>query len=97
MNNYTIKNQTDENLNIMLPFLYDKGWKSNSKIINVSDRLMAININANSEANLYYSDTTKIILTLISKITFLLLILFVLFNNSKKLSRYSDNKCIIAI
>ena len=84
MNNYTIKNQTDENLNIMLPFLYDKGWKSNSKIINVSDRLMAININANSEANLYYSDTTKIILTLISKITFLLLILFVLFNNSKK-------------
>ena len=45
---------------------------------------MAININANSEANLYYSDTTKIILTLISKITFLLLILFVLFNNSKK-------------
>ena len=83
MNNYTIENQTNENLTIILPFLYDSGWKSNSKIGNVSNRLMTINVKANSEADLYYSDTLRIILTLVSKITFLLLVLFVLFYNSK--------------
>jgi hypothetical protein len=83
MNNYTIENQTNENLNIILPFLYDSGWKSSSKISNVSNRLMTINVKANSEADLYYSDTFRIILTLVSKITFLLLIFFVLFYNSK--------------
>ena len=90
MNNYTIENQTNENLNIMLPFLYDKGWKSNSKITNVSDRLMTINIKANSEANLYYSDTFRIVMSLVSKITFLFLIIFVFYYNSKIIKRFRE-------
>ena len=84
MNTYKIENQTNENLNIMLPFLFDKGWKSDSKINNFSDRLMTININANSKVDLYYSDNLRFFLTVVSKITFLLLILFVLFYKSKK-------------
>lgn len=90
MNNYTIENQTNENLNIMLPFLYDKGWKSNSKITNVSNRLMTINIKANSEANLYYSDTFRIVMSLVSKITFLFLIIFVFYYNLKIIKRFRE-------
>ena len=71
LNRYEIRNESNESLNFLLPFLYDKSWKSdNAKIFNIKESLMYISLPPQKKVEIYYSDMVRNTLKLISLITF---------------------------
>ena len=69
----------------MLPFLYDKNWKTkNFDIINLENSLMLINLQANSTKAIYYYDNTRLILKTISLCCFFIAIFLLIYLKTKK-------------
>ena len=85
LNKYEVKNMTESKQKIILPFLYDESWKSkNNKIKNIKRSLMFVELEANSNLVIYYRDSLRIVLRILSIISFSLLIIFII--KSKKSS-----------
>ena len=62
-NKYEIINKSRKDIVYVIPFLYDKNWKTqNSSIINLENSLMLINLKSNSSKIIYYKDNTRLIL-----------------------------------
>ena len=79
LNRYLIKNNSNETLNFMLPFLYDKSWKSdNAEIYNIRESLMYITLPPENEVEIYYTDSVRNMLKFFSLITFFSFILYIL-------------------
>ena len=78
-NKYEIINKSRKDIVYVIPFLYDKNWKTqNSSIINLENSLMLINLKPNSSKIIYYKDNTRLILKTMSLFCFFIAI-FLLF------------------
>ena len=73
LNTYTIKNEDDRTHNFILPFLYDKSWKTNKKdLISINDSLISVNLEPKEQLNLYYQNNLRMTFKIISLISFIL-------------------------
>ena len=73
LNIYTIKNEDDRTHNFILPFLYDKSWKTNKKdLISINDSLISVNLEPKEELSLYYQNNFRMTLKIVSLISFIL-------------------------
>ena len=67
----------------MLPFLYDKSWKSdNAEIYNIRESLMYITLPPENEVEIYYTDSVRNMLKFFSLITFFSFILYIVRKNA---------------
>ena len=79
INKYEIFNKTDKAQKIILPFLYDEGWKSqNNKIKNIEKALMYIELAPNTKNVIFYRDYVRIFLKILSFLSLVFLILFLI-------------------
>ena len=86
-NHYEISNKSNEDILYVLPFLYDKNWKTkNFDIINLENSLMLINLQANSTKAIYYNDNTRLILKTISLCCFFIAIFLLIYLKTKKIN-----------
>ena len=78
LNKYEIKNKSFKSEKIVLPFLYDYGWKSESgNIKNIKNTLMYLELQQNSKDVIYYKDSIRLYLKILSIFTFIFLILII--------------------
>ena len=73
LNKYIIKNRDDKAHNFILPFLYDKSWKTNKKnLTSINDSLISVKLEPKEQLELYYQNNFRMTLKMISLITFIL-------------------------
>ena len=78
LNKYEVKNKSFKPERIVLPFLYDYGWKSESgNIKNIKNTFMYLELPQNSKNVIYYKDSIRLYLKILSIFTFIFLILIV--------------------
>ena len=65
---YAFNNNSNEDIYLIAPFLYDKNWKSNNpeNISDVNQKLTILKIKSNDKTIIYYKDEIRIILKIIS-------------------------------
>jgi hypothetical protein len=79
LNKYEIKNTSELKQKIILPFLYDKSWKSkNGKIKDIKKSLMFVELEPNKNLIIYYRDSIRIVLKMLSIMSFSLLAFFII-------------------
>jgi len=79
LNTYLIKNEDNKAHNIILPFLYDKSWKTNKKnLSNINNSLIYVNLKSKEDLNLFYQNNLRILLKIVSLITFILCFVIIL-------------------
>ncbi len=77
LNKYSIINNSSLNTNVVVPFLFDKNWKSKNEIKNLNEKIMYIEILPNEKVSIYYSDNLRIFIELLSKIIFVISIFYI--------------------
>ena len=78
LNKYEVENKSFKSEKIVLPFLYDYGWKSESgNIKNIKNTFMYLELPQNSKNVIYYKDSIRLYLKILSIFTFIFLILIV--------------------
>ena len=78
-NKYEIINKSNKDIVYVIPFLYDKNWKThNTSIRNLENSLMLISLKPNSSKIIFYKDNNRLILKTMSLFCFLIAI-FLLF------------------
>lgn len=76
LNKYEIKNSSTKSYKVLLPFLYDKAWKTKGKKIKKTNGgLMFYEIMPNSNNIIFYRDYPRIIFKILSIFSFILLFL----------------------
>ena len=86
LNKYKITNNSNKKAKFVLPFLYDKSWKSSEGVINNLDKtLMYLEISPNAESTIYYRNYTRIILKIVSLLSFFILAFICIRYNKKNL------------
>ena len=86
LNKYKIINNSNKKAKFVLPFLYDKSWKSSEGVINNLDKtLMYLEISPNTESTIYYRNHTRIILKIVSLLSFFILAFICIRYNKKNL------------
>ena len=81
LNKYLIKNESDANLSILVPFIYDDFWKiDKNKIMSIDNALMFINLRPGETNEVFYRNDVRLILKVISIIAFLTLVIFIIKN-----------------
>tara|TARA_Y100001970_G_C14256495_1_gene875877 strand:- start:6022 stop:8061 length:2040 start_codon:yes stop_codon:yes gene_type:complete len=84
LNKYEIINNSDKSKKIVLPFLYDYGWKSEiGSIQDINKTLFYLEVESNSKDIIYYKDSVRLYLKLLSIFTFFFLILIIATYNKK--------------
>ncbi len=84
LNKYEIMNDSDKSEKIILPFVYDYGWKSVSgSIKKVNNTLLYLELPQNSKDVIYYKDSIRLYLKILSVFTFIFLILLIVTYNKK--------------
>ncbi len=77
LNKYKIKNLSNQEVNFLLPFTFEKNWKySEREIYEIQKTLMFIKLDSNEEGVIHNFDYFRAILKLISLIFFFLAIIF---------------------
>ena len=67
LNKYEVKNKSFKPERIVLPFLYDYGWKSESgNIKNIKNTFMYLELPQNSKNVIYYKDSIRLYLKILS-------------------------------
>ena len=87
LNNYKVSNNSINKLSVILPFLYEKSWNSkNAEILNIDKSIMFINLNPTESSEIFYQNDERLILKVISIMTFIFLIIFIIRNKLIKSS-----------
>ncbi len=78
-NTYLIKNENNKAHNIILPFLYDKSWKTNKKnLSSINNSLIYVNLKPKEDLNLFYQNNLRMLFKIVSLTTFILCFVFAL-------------------
>ena len=79
LNKYEIINESNDIQKIILPFLYDSSWKAvETKIKNIDNALMFVEVKPNSKIKIYYFDKKRFILKFISIMAFVITIIYLI-------------------
>ena len=79
LNKYEIINELNDIPKIILPFLYDSSWKAEeTKIKNIDNALMFVEVKPNSKIKIYYFDKKRFILKFISIMAFVITIIYLI-------------------
>jgi hypothetical protein len=80
---YHIYNSSNSDVNYIVPFLYDKNWKStSSNLINIGNTLMVVKLKAKGSLIIEYSDQTRFALKLLSLFSFFSLLFYIFLNKT---------------
>ena len=79
LNKYEIINESNDIQKIILPFLYDSSWKAEeTKIKNIDNALMFVEVKPNSKIKIYYLEKKRFILKFISIMAFVITIIYLI-------------------
>ena len=82
INNYEILNNNENIVYYVLPFLYDSNWKSDQKILNIKNTLMAIKLVPGKKVEIYYQNNLRFLLKFIGIIALLFLGILIIKKNA---------------